>query len=102
MRRLELTGHGMLPVWMRRQIGPRRQGLRMGRKPNGRDKMIPDRDIWRAANFLIRKHVADAEIVADRRVDEMRERGDHDGRIVWLRIRQAIIELQAAPAGKPN
>ena len=64
--------------------------------------MIPDRDIWRAANLLIREHKADAEIVATRRADEMLERGDRDGQLVWLRIRQAIVELQAAPVGKPN
>ena len=64
--------------------------------------MIPDRDIWRAANLLIRKHGADAELVAVRRADEMLERGDHEGRVVWLRIRRAIVELQAVPAGKPN
>jgi hypothetical protein len=33
--------------------------------------MIPDRDIWRAGNLLIREHSADAEIVAARRADEM-------------------------------
>jgi hypothetical protein len=61
--------------------------------------MIPDHDIWRAANLLIREHGADAEVVAARRADEMLERGDRD---VWLRIRRAIVEFQTAPAGKPN
>jgi hypothetical protein len=64
--------------------------------------MISDLDIWRAANLLIREHGDDAEIVAARRADEMLERGDHDGQRVWLRIRRAIAELQAAPVGKPN
>ena len=32
--------------------------------------MIPDRDIWRAANLLIREHKAEADIVAARRADE--------------------------------
>jgi len=32
----------------------------------------------------------------------MLERGDPEGESVWLRIRQAIIEMQAAPAGNPN
>ena len=64
--------------------------------------MIPDRDIWRAANLLIRKQGADAEIVAARRADEMLERGDRDGQLVWLRITRAIVELQAAAVGKPN
>ena len=61
--------------------------------------MIPDHDIWRAANLLIREHGADAEIVAARRAGE---RGDHDGKSVWLRIRRAVVEMQAAPVGKPN
>jgi hypothetical protein len=64
--------------------------------------MIPDRDIWRAANLVIREHRADAEVVAARRADEMLERGDRDGQLVWLRIRRAIVELQSAPVGKPN
>jgi len=78
--------------------------------------MIPDRDIWRAANLLIRQHGADAGVVAARRADEMLaalmggrldlrsklERDDHEGKIVWLRIRRAIDELQAAPLGKPS
>jgi hypothetical protein len=64
--------------------------------------MIPDRDIWRAANLLIREHSADAEVVAARRADEMLERDDRDGQLVWLRIRRAIVELQAVPVGKPN
>jgi hypothetical protein len=64
--------------------------------------MISDRDIWRAANLLIRKHGADAEIVAARRADEMLERGDRGGQMVWVRIMRAIVELQALPVGKPN
>ena len=64
--------------------------------------MIPDRDIWRAANLLIREHKAEAEIVATRRADEMLERGDRDGQLVWLRIRRAIVELHAVPVSKPN
>jgi hypothetical protein len=35
--------------------------------------------------------------MAPRRADDMLERGDHDGQLVWLRIRQAVVELQAAP-----
>ncbi len=64
--------------------------------------MIPDRDIWRAANLLIQEHGADAEIVAARRADEMLERGDHEGHVVWSRIRRAIFEMQAVTDGKPN
>jgi hypothetical protein len=64
--------------------------------------VIPDRDIWRAANLLIREHGDGAEFVAARRADEMLDRGDVEGEAVWLRIRRAITEMQAAPAGRPN
>ena len=64
--------------------------------------MIPDLDIWRAANLLIREHGIEAEIVAARRADETPDRGDHDGQLVWVRIRRAVADMQAAPAGKPN
>ena len=64
--------------------------------------MMPDRDIWRAANLLIREHKADAEIVSARRADEMLEGGDRDGQLVLPRIKWAIVQLQAVPVCKPN
>ena len=59
--------------------------------------MIPDIDIWRAANLLIGQHGDDAEFVAARRADELLDRGDRDGELVWLRIRRAVVELIAVP-----
>ena len=41
--------------------------------------MVSDLDIWRAANLLIRKHGADAELEAAKRADLMLDRGDDDG-----------------------
>jgi hypothetical protein len=61
--------------------------------------MISDPDIWRAANLLIQRHGADAEIEAAKRADQMIERGDLDGQAVWKCIRRAIIELQAPAKG---
>jgi hypothetical protein len=61
--------------------------------------MTPDIDIWRAANRLIKQHGENAEIVAAQRADLMLERGDPEGRLIWLRIKRAIAELQAAPSG---
>ena len=52
--------------------------------------MISDLDIWRAANLLIQRHGEDAEIEAAKRADQMLERGDLDGQVVWKRIRRAI------------
>jgi hypothetical protein len=39
------------------------------------------------------------EIVAARRIDALADAGDREGEMVWLRIRRAIVELQAAPSG---
>ncbi len=41
--------------------------------------MISTLDIYRAANFLLRQHGADAEFIAAPRADEMLDRGDRDG-----------------------
>jgi hypothetical protein len=61
--------------------------------------VVSNIDIWRAATLLIKQHGQDAEIVAARRVDELAEQEDDEGRAVWLRIRRAIVELQSAPTG---
>ena len=61
--------------------------------------MTLDIDIWRAANLIMKQHGENAEIVAAQRADLMIERGDPEGRVVWLRIRRAIAELQVAPSG---
>ena len=62
--------------------------------------MISDLDIWRAANLLMRRQHGDqAELEACRLADLMLDRGDHDGQVVWLRIRRAVGELQACPTG---
>jgi len=50
--------------------------------PQRAARMIPDRDIWRAANLLIREHGAEAEVVSIRGADEMLEHGDPDGQLV--------------------
>jgi hypothetical protein len=59
--------------------------------------MTPDIDIWRAANLVIKQHGENAEIMAAQSADLMLERDDSEGRLVWLRIRRAIVDLQAAP-----
>ena len=56
--------------------------------------MIDDRDIWRAAKLLIDKHGENAGIEASMRADAMLDQGDLDGKAVWLRILEAVKELQ--------
>jgi hypothetical protein len=63
---------------------------------------ILDRDIYHAANVLIRQHGDRAELFAAQRADLMIDRGDHDGQLVWLLIKRAIVALQATPRGKPH
>jgi hypothetical protein len=57
--------------------------------------VISDLDIWRAANLLINQHGESAAIVAALRADLMLARGDPDGERLWLRIKEAIDDLQA-------
>jgi hypothetical protein len=47
-------------------------------------------DIWRAVDFLIRQHGDDAELEAARLADLMLDRGDCEGRLLWLQILRAI------------
>jgi hypothetical protein len=61
--------------------------------------MTSDFDIWRGATLLVKEHGEDAAIVASQRADQMLDRGDRDSQLVWLRIRRAIAELQAASTG---
>jgi hypothetical protein len=61
--------------------------------------VIPDLDIYRAANLLIDRHGGDALIEAARMIDRMLDLGDPEGRQVWKRIKGAIEALQAPPSG---
>ncbi len=56
--------------------------------------VIPDLDIYRSANVLIREHGEDAALEAAQHADAMLERGDMEGAAVWRRILGAVEELQ--------
>jgi hypothetical protein len=56
--------------------------------------MTEEIDIWRAADLLVKRHGADAAIVAAQRADELLDRGDLDGERIWRRIVAAVRELQ--------
>ncbi len=61
--------------------------------------MIPDLDIYRSANVLVKHHSQDAPVHAAMRADAMLEAGDLDGYAVWKRILRAVEELQTAEPG---
>ncbi len=63
--------------------------------------MIPDLDIYRAANAIVKQRGPDAPILAAMRADAMLEAGYLDGYAVWKRILRAVEELQGA-APKPG
>ena len=56
--------------------------------------MIPDLDIWRAAQLIIKRYSAEAPLAAAQRADELFNEGNLDGATVWRRILHAIEELQ--------
>ena len=63
--------------------------------------MIPEIDIFRSANLLIKQHGQDAPIEAAMRADAMLEAGDLGGAATWKRILRAVEQLQG-PAPKPG
>lgn len=60
---------------------------------------VSDREIWTAANLIIKRLGAEARREAVERAGDMLVRGDAEGHVVWLRIYRAIIELQLPPTG---
>jgi hypothetical protein len=64
--------------------------------------MVADRDIYRAADLLIRLHGANAETEASVLTALIHVRADPEKLAVWMRITRAIAELQAAPRAVPH
>ena len=56
--------------------------------------MIPDLDIYRSAQVLVKQHGEDAPIHAAMRADAMLEAGGLAGYGLWGRILKAVEELQ--------
>ncbi len=51
-------------------------------------------DIYRSAKLLIDQHSEHAVIEAVMRADELLDLGDLDGQRMWMRIRDAVQEIQ--------
>ncbi len=62
--------------------------------------MISNLDISRSANLPIQQHGNQADLEAAQRVDDMLEKGDMDGRRVWLDILAKVKELQRVEPGE--
>jgi len=62
----------------------------------------PTLDIWRVASLLIERHGAAAERIAVRRIEEINEQNDLGDMLTWMRIRNAVVELQAMRSAPSN
>ena len=61
--------------------------------------MTSEIDIYRSAKLLIDQHGDHADLEAMTKADSMLETGDIDGQRVWMRILDAIRELQNTKPG---
>ncbi len=61
--------------------------------------MLSDLDLWRAANVMIEGYGDGAATEAAMRADEFLDQGIIDGERLWMRIMQAIEELQRERPG---
>ena len=62
--------------------------------------MIPEIDIWRAANLMLKRYGAKAEAECVTRTDDLAAADDHDGVAVWRRISDAVAQLSnTTPTG---
>jgi len=61
---------------------------------------VKDLDLWRAAKLLADRYGDGATVEAMKRSDALAAQGDAAGKIVWLRILEAVEELQnTVPSG---
>jgi hypothetical protein len=62
--------------------------------------VIPEIDIWRAANLMLNRYGQKALEESIARADELAADGDHDGAVTWRRISVAVAELaNTSPPG---
>jgi hypothetical protein len=55
--------------------------------------VIPEIDIWRVANLMLKSYGDEADIESAIRAEELAEEGDHNGAAVWRRVTDAIAQL---------
>ncbi len=62
--------------------------------------MTSDIDLWRAAKLLVDRYGDEAAEETAKRADTLGSKGDLEGMAVWLRILEAVKELQnTVPSG---
>jgi hypothetical protein len=64
-------------------------------------RVMPEIDIWRAANLMLKRYGDKAFEESAIRVDELAAAGDHDGADTWRRISAAVVQLaNNTPSGR--
>lgn len=62
--------------------------------------MIPEIDIWRIANLMIKRYGESAQAESAKRADEFAQSGDERGATIWRRVTRATAELaNTTPTG---
>jgi hypothetical protein len=56
-------------------------------------RVIPEIDIWGAANLMLKRYGEKAFEESSTRADELAADGDHDGASTWRRITDAVVQL---------
>jgi hypothetical protein len=59
--------------------------------------MIPEIDIWRVVNLMLKRYGDEADIESAIRAEELAEAGDRAGEAIWRRIIDAIGQLENTP-----
>jgi hypothetical protein len=63
--------------------------------------VIPEIDIWRVANLMLKRYGDEADIESALRAEEFAEKGDWTGEAIWRRIIDAIGQLvNITPPGR--
>jgi hypothetical protein len=62
--------------------------------------MLSEREIYMAAQAMIRRYGDEADVQAAMRADELMAAGDVDGQRAWLRIVKAIEPLRKDAPGE--
>ncbi len=62
--------------------------------------MTSDLDIYRSASVLLNRYGDGASLHAANRADELLDKGDMDGRALWGRIYEAVLELGREAPGE--
>jgi len=55
--------------------------------------MIPEIEIWRVANLMLKRYGDEADIESALRAEELAEESDHNGAAVWRRVTNAVGQL---------